>query len=747
MSTSRPPVGAVLLTSVVLLLTAVCAWNGARRIGVPFPGFLLAYNRTVLSVARPGWPLDQASRALFSQVVALDGRPVEKASEILAAVAALEPGTEVAYRLRKGSELFTERVPVRRFSLGDYAAIYGTYVFVGIAFSLAGLWALWRARGARREPVLAFFLLCQSVGTTLGIAGDAYGPYWFTPVYLVAQCLAIANLLHLAASYPYVVGAGSGVRRVALAVAYGGALLLALGLGATADDLSLFLPLLYVVYLLLANAILLYAAGLGLALFARADRAPQAGLGVAFAGIVLVFLVSGTIFVVYPALDRVIPPILLAGPLLLFPFLTAWALVRWPLPTTVPVGRSIRLRLSLLFLGAVETSFLVALAVFWQSNSFERVVARVVLNERQAAAVERVAASPGDAVARLTAIAESAQTAREGELIDAALRSAGTGDETALERALADLRAYYGDVERRLAARREWIGGLDVVVLATLLIVAVLQAVGFMLAIRVWLIRPIERIASATGVIATGDLAHRLQDEQTEEFSALARSVNAMAASLQSIQRRVELARASRQRAAGAARDAERRRLARELHDGVLQDLTAARLRLEAATDVECNRRRSVEAIGSALATLRHLVDELRPHDLGRTSLAEAIAAHARILTFGRGIELTLELDADGAVPDWAARDIYRIAQEATANAVRHAGPHRIAIRLRASERETLLEVEDDGSGFDPEHVAVASGLAGMRERAAALGADLEVSSGLGRGTCVRLVLRLSGGT
>ncbi len=737
----------MLLTAAVLLLTAVCAWNGARRIGVPFPGFLVAYNRTVLSVARPDWPLDQASRALFSQVVAVDGRPVESASEILAAVAALEPGIEVAYRLRKGSELFTERVPVQRFSLGDYVAIYGTYAGVGIAFSLAGLWALWRSRGTRREPVLAFFLLCQSVGTTLGIAGDAYGPYWFTPVYLVAQCLAIANLLHLAASYPYVISAGSRVRRAALAIAYGLALLLALGLGASADDLALFLPLLYVVYLLLANAIVLYAAGLGLALFARADRAPRTGLGVAFAGIVLVFLVSGTIFVVYPVLDRVIPPILLVGPLLLFPVLTAWALVRRPLPTSVPVGRSIRLRLSLLFLGAVETSFLVALVVFWQSNSFERVVARIVLNERQAAAVERVAASPRDAVAQLTEIAESAQTVREAELVDAALRSAQAGDQAALERALDGLREHYVDVERRLEARRQWIGSLDVVVLAALLIVAVLQAVGFMLAIRVWLIRPIERIASATEVIATGDLAHRLQDEQTEEFSALARSVNAMAASLQSIQRRVELARASRQRATGAARDAERRRLARELHDGVLQDLTAARLRLEAAADAEGNLRQSLEAIGGAIATIRHLVDELRPHDLGRTSLAEAIAAHARILTFGRGIDLALELEADGAVPDWAARDIYRIAQEAIANAVRHAGPRRLAVRLRASERETLLEVEDDGSGFEPERVAVASGLASMRERAAALGADLEVSSGIGRGTCVRLLLRLSGGT
>jgi two-component system NarL family sensor kinase len=738
-------VTAALLTAAVLLVTAVCAINGARRIAAPFPGFLVAYNRMVLSVARPGWPLENASRALFAQVVAVDGRAVDDARQVLDAASGVPVGTQVAYRLRRGADLFTEQVPTITFTAGDYVAIYGPYVLIGIVFSLTGFAALWWSRTGRREPVLAFFLLCQSVGLTLGTAGDAYGPYWFTFVYLVAQCLAIANLFHLAGSYPYVIGEGSRARRGTLAGIYLGALLLAVGLAAAGDDLSLFLPLLYAVYLLLANAIFVYATGLAIGFFGRAESPGRHGLTWALAGIFLVFLVPGTIFVIYPALERVIPPGLLVGPLVLFPALTGAALVRWPVVRSAPVSRSIRLRLSLLFLAAVETSFLVAVVVFWQSNSWEQLLADLRLAQRQSAAVERAATTSGpEQASRLRDIEARAKSAPEAELAQTAVRAAASGDAPGIERALSGLRQLYAADAERLEGRRAWIGDLDTVVLLTLLVLAALQAIGFTLAVRVWLISPIDRIAAATGVIATGDLTHRLREEPSEEFSSLAGSVNAMAASLQSIQRRIARAREARQRAAGAARDAERRRLARELHDGILQDLTAARLRLS-AHDEEGDRQRALEEIARVIAAIRHVVDDLRPSDLGRVSLAEAIAGHARILSFGRGIELAVDLAGAGDVPDWAMRDLYRIAQEATANAVRHAGARRLAIRLVSRDGATVLEVEDDGAGFDPAAAAVGSGLAGMRERAAALGADLDIESVAGAGTRVRVTLRLAG--
>ena len=169
------------------------------------------------------------------------------------------------------------------------------------------------------------------------------------------------------------------------------------------------------------------------------------------------------------------------------------------------------------------------------------------------------------------------------------------------------------------------------------------------------------------------------------------------------------------------------------------------RWKLENAPDGKAlpDDRTPVEAIAGVLAALRAVVDDLRPPALTGLSLGEAIAGHARVLAWSRGVELDLDLEASETIPEWAVRDVYRIAQEATANALRHAGAHRIAIRLVTRENDPVLEVADDGVGFAIASTPLGSGLQGMRERAAALGGDLEITSAVGSGTTVRLVLRL----
>jgi two-component system sensor histidine kinase UhpB len=140
-------------------------------------------------------------------------------------------------------------------------------------------------------------------------------------------------------------------------------------------------------------------------------------------------------------------------------------------------------------------------------------------------------------------------------------------------------------------------------------------------------------------------------------------------------------------------------------------------------------------------------VDDLRPPALSGASLAEAISGHARVLTWARGIDLTLDLAGAPDVPEWAARDLYRIAQEGTANALRHGNPTRLWIRLVRSDADTVLEVEDDGVGFDPETSPLGSGIQGMRERAAVLGSDLEIGPGAFGGTRLRVVVPVQPGT
>jgi two-component system sensor histidine kinase UhpB len=745
-----PSPWAIAVVATVVVATAVCVVNGARRVGESFPGFLVAENRTVLSVGRPGWSIERVPRAFFSQVIAFDRRPITRAGEIQAAIAELPAGTPVSYRFRKGADIFGASLEVQRFTFDDFITVYGTYAAVGLVFSLAGLWAVWRTgEGPLPAAVTAFFLLCQSVGFALGTAGDVYGPYWFVPLYFGAQCATIATLVHLAVSFPQPLGLGSGGRRFGLGLVYAASLALAFGLTGMVGDVSLFVPLLYVVYLLLANATFLYLAALATGLSVSLEPEDRTSLRWAIAGALAVVVLPAMIFLVYPILQRSISPIALVGPLVLFPLLTAPALPRERSLEARRTSTSVRLRLSVLFLGAVETAFLIAVAVFWQNNSWAQLLDDLTLNERRRTAVQLLRlAEPAALPTGIEQLGGLAQTVAEDEHTSAANTALRRGDAAAVERELAALGAFYDGVAARLESRRRSISALGIPVLAALLAIAVLQAVAFTLAVRRWLIRPLDRVAAATNVIATGDLAHRLEPEHTEEFSNLGRAVNSMAASLQAIQRRVELARAARQRAAGAARDAERRRLARELHDGILQDLSAVRLGLEKeAAAGEAPQRDPATAISGVIAALRGVVDDLRPPALSAVSLEEAIAGHARLATFARGIELSLDLTAAATVPEWAARDLYRIAQEATANALRHANGKRLWIRLVLADADTILEVEDDGVGFDVATAPLGSGVQGMRERAAVLGGDLEIGPGAFGGTRVRFVARLQPGS
>jgi PAS domain S-box-containing protein len=199
----------------------------------------------------------------------------------------------------------------------------------------------------------------------------------------------------------------------------------------------------------------------------------------------------------------------------------------------------------------------------------------------------------------------------------------------------------------------------------------------------------------------------------------------------------------SKREAARAATDAERRRLARELHDGVLQDLGAIKLILE----VERRRGRgeslgvALDRIAAVIREVRTVVEDLQPGDLSEASLEEAVAAHARWLTQPRGIALALEIESGIGVAATAVRDLYRIAQEALANAVRHGNPRHVTVRLCTRPGETVLEIEDDGSGFDVTVPYRGVGLPGMRERAAALGGDFDIVSAVGRGTTVRVAI------
>jgi len=195
----------------------------------------------------------------------------------------------------------------------------------------------------------------------------------------------------------------------------------------------------------------------------------------------------------------------------------------------------------------------------------------------------------------------------------------------------------------------------------------------------------------------------------------------------------------------------ERNRLALELHDTVSQKLFSLVLTAEAAGElVERDHDaagQSIERVKElgreALEELRALIFELRPPDLERDGLAATIRKHVDVIRPLQAVQIELELDGDD-LPGDTRRDqeILRIAQEALHNALTHARANAVTVRLRRQAERLVLEVEDDGIGFDPSAAAIRArrlGLTSMEERARRLGASLAVRSAPGEGTLVRL--------
>src|SRR4051812_5178600 len=211
--------------------------------------------------------------------------------------------------------------------------------------------------------------------------------------------------------------------------------------------------------------------------------------------------------------------------------------------------------------------------------------------------------------------------------------------------------------------------------------------------------------------------------------------------------RRLEAERRRAGSAALHAQEEERARVARDLHDEVNQSLTGLLLRLEAAREgappeLEGELAETKALANQAMNELLSLARQLRPTALDDLGLAAAIEGQVDRLDG----EIATSLEVEGDFSDLggdAQLVVYRVAQEALSNAARHSGAGRVEVRLRRTDGGGVaLEVADDGRGFAFDESESGLGIAGMRERALLIGAELTIESRPDSGTTVGLAVQ-----
>lgn len=250
----------------------------------------------------------------------------------------------------------------------------------------------------------------------------------------------------------------------------------------------------------------------------------------------------------------------------------------------------------------------------------------------------------------------------------------------------------------------------------------------------------LKRVEHATSAWRQGDFTSRVHDASRDELGLLTQRLNDMAEDLAShINTRQELAMLE-----------ERNRLALELHDSVKQQVFAIGMKLgfaESLTDDAALKKTLFELGELAHQTqdeLQRLIHELKPIELEHDSLNNALETYINSWADLHNIELNHQLDLRERLASLTEQALFRVAQESLANVAKHAQAQHVRLKLRKTDNTVVLNIQDDGRGFNPKDVTSGLGRHSMLERMKQLGGSLKISSEVGQGTEVEARLPLT---
>jgi len=290
-----------------------------------------------------------------------------------------------------------------------------------------------------------------------------------------------------------------------------------------------------------------------------------------------------------------------------------------------------------------------------------------------------------------------------------------------------------------------------------ILLFAVL-GISLSLAVNYWIVKttlaPMYDLIERVDRVQAGPIEHeRLPEELSPTLRRLAVAINSM---LDRLDERTLQMRALTERAINAHED-ERKLIARQLHDDTAQSLSMLIINLDQLTgliapdqsDVQTRLMKARDLAIGTLKDLRQTAYDLRPTMLDDLGLAPAIRWYARSRLEEAGIHVRLDIanEVTTRLPPQLETTLYRIAQEAMTNIVRHADAANATIQLARENGHVCLRIEDDGRGFDVAQTPRQAvrrqhfGLLGVRERAELVGGTVNLTSQPGRGTQLEITL------